>query len=347
MKSVYMILLGLIILSISCNKEKDIVISNEITSFNNFPSEDSLYFTTIHIANDDTTLYDPNKIYFWNKHLIIQNSLNGEGEFIALYSLDSNKTVNTLATRGNGPDDFLDCKICIHKNSLWMYDMLKNRISSISLDSILAKKTKTKHHILNKGYYYSFEMLNDSILLGTNNVMTDYKISIENINTLDITQKGEYGYYNKSISKSALNDATKCYINTNPQCEKIVLSYRYTDIIEIFNLKGEIKHTLHGPECFDIMLRPIKNRMKKSKKTKKAFVSTYTTEKNIYLLYSGSKRNEENWSYGTQLFVYSWDGIPLKRYFLNEPIYTFAIDETNKMMYSYSILNDNFLKVNL
>ena len=84
--------------------------------------------------------------------------------------------------------------------------------------------------------------------------------------------------------------------------------------------------------------------MGKTEDTRKAFVNSYATENAIYLLYSGNKRTEENWAYGSEIFVYSWDGTPLKRYLLDRPVYTFAVDETKKVIYSYSLKSDELVK---
>ena len=67
----------------------------------------------------------------------------------------------------------------------------------------------------------------------------------------------------------------------------------------------------------------------------------------IYLLYSGCKKTEENWSNGTQLLVYTWDGKPYKRYWLGESIYSFAIDELQGKIYSFSLNTETLIVANL
>ena len=84
--------------------------------------------------------------------------------------------------------------------------------------------------------------------------------------------------------------------------------------------------------------------MVKTKDTRKAYVNSYVTEKNIYLLYSGCKKNEANWANGTELYVFSWEGQPQKKYILDQPIYTFAVDEDRGVIYSYSIQKDELVK---
>ena len=151
-------------------------------------------------------------------------------------------------------------------------------------------------------------------------------------------------YATRIINLGTLIDACSCYVDINPKTKDIVLAYRYTDVIEIYNCKGELKYSLHGPECFDIKFRSNGVSMVKTKDTRKAYVNSYVTEKNIYLLYSGCKKNEANWANGTELYVFSWEGQPQKKYILDQPIYTFAVDEDRGVIYSYSIQKDELVK---
>ncbi|MDR3269548.1 MAG: TolB-like 6-bladed beta-propeller domain-containing protein [Tannerella sp.] len=47
------------------------------------------------------------------------------------------------------------------------------------------------------------------------------------------------------------------------------------------------------------------------------------------------------------MFVFSWDGKPLKRYLLAQPIYCFTIDEARQTVYAYSPETEELIKGNL
>jgi hypothetical protein len=64
-------------------------------------------------------------------------------------------------------------------------------------------------------------------------------------------------------------------------------------------------------------------------------------------LYSGYKRNDGGWSQGAEIFVFSWDGQPLKRYLLEQAIRTFVIDEAQQTIYAYSLESGELIKGNL
>ena len=200
-------------------------------------------------------------------------------------------------------------------------------------------------------FYYRFSMLNDSTMLGTNDVTSSSKITYVNLDNETVVGKVEYAYLDEGINHGALIDACSCYIDVNPKTKDIVLSYRYTDVVEFYNSAGQLKYALQGPDNMDIVFKPTATDMGKTKNTKKTFVNTYVTDKNVYLLYSGCNRTDENWVYGSQIFVYSWDGVPQKCYLLDCPIYTIytfvVVDESRHLMYSYSMRTGELIKGNM
>lgn len=336
------ILFLLVFLCAGCHTER-IKLNNEIVRFNDFPLTDSLSFVFV----SDSIWDEPSKLLFNEENLIINDFNQAKNDFVSVYSLSANRIVKEFAAAGAGPDEFVNCDICLLNNKLWMYDMGKMRISSLSLDSLQADSLPVTQYKL-PNYYYRVVMLNDSVLLATNDLTTKKKITYVNLVTGEVTGCGDYAHLDEKIDLGTLIDACSCYIDVNPQTKDIVLSYRYTDVIEIYDSKGNLKHSVQGPDCFDIEFRTSGTPgMRKTKKTRKAFVNSYVTANYIYLLYSGCNRTEKNWAYGTQLYVYSWDGKPQKRYLLEQPVYAFAVDEERQLIYSYSLQTENLVKAAL
>lgn len=338
MKNIFLIIL--ILSCLGCTDTIEVQLNKSVAKFNRFSSNDSLIFLTM----SDEVLDEPATILLSGNNLIIKTFCRSKDKYLLIYSLAENKILNELIEYGDGPKEMLSCDIGFLGDKLWLYDMSKMSIGLVSVDSLLSNDPNIIRYKLNTQYYYKTSMLNDSIMLGTNDMSSKFKIAYVNLNTGIITRQGNYSYLNENINLGALIDASSCYVNINPVTKDIVLSYRYTDVVEIYNSEGEIKYALQGPECFDIKFRSNGISMATTKETRKAYVNSYVTEKYIYLLYSGCSRGEENWANGTEIFVFSWDGIPQKRYILNEPIYTFAVDEDKHMIYSYSIQRDKLIK---
>ena len=344
MKYIYLIIS--IFLYIGCAKDIKIKLNDSVVQFSSFPSIDTLKF----VAISNQLLEEPSKMLLQGDKMIIETFCKAKDKHIAIYSLSENRIINEIIKYGEGPDEMLSCDIDMVNNKLWLYDISKKRIGFIPIDSLLLDTPNIIQHKTN-AHYYNTAMLNDSIMLGTNDMSKDSKIAYVNINTNSVTSRGKYAYLDQSIALEALIDASSCYINVNPATKDILLSYRYTDMIEIYNSEGEIKYALQGPKCFDIEFQAVKakghSRMAKTQKTRKAYVNSYVTKNAIYLLMSGCKRNEKDWANGTEIHVFSWDGEPKKQYVLKEPIYTFAIDEDKRVIYSYSLQTEELLKAML
>jgi hypothetical protein len=345
MKKFYFLLF--VFLCAGCTNQHNIRLNDSAVLFNSFPATDSLRFATL----SDDLLEEPRTMILYQDKLIIGTFCKGKDKHIAIYSLNENRIVEEMVGYGHGPQEMLGCDIGFFENKIWLYDMTKQRIGIVDADSFLlyGPPVISQHKV--EHYYYTVAMLNDSIMLGTNDNTSASKISYLNLRTNAIDGQGDYTHLADDIPLGALTDAASCYVSVNPVTKDILLAYRYTDIIEIYSPEGQLKHALHGPMGFDIEFQAVTGEdhsfMAKTRSTRKAYVNTYVTEKNIYLLFSGCKRNEKNWAYGTELHVFSWDGQPLKRYLLADPLHAFAIDESQQIIYSYSLTSEELIKATL
>lgn len=325
------------IFCLGCTKDQ-IKLNNITERFDKFPLQETLNFVPL----SDSIPDNPSKMLLSKGNLIIQTFCKAKEKHLAIYSLSENRVINEAVKYGNGPEEMLSCEICLDGDKLWLYDIMKKQIGECSVRCFLSGNPPVCWHKLNS-YYYDIAILNDSIIVGTNNMQSRHKIGYVNILTGEVKERADYSYLDKDINLGSLIDASSCYIDVNPKTKDILLSYRYTDIMEIYNTNGDIKYALQGPVKFNVEFKPTKKSMGKTKDTRKAFVNTYVTENYIYLLYSGCKRTEENWAYGTEIYVFTWDGKPVKKYDLGQPVYAFAVDEANHKIYSYSILTEQLI----
>lgn len=332
----------LVWLFVGCSVDKNIKLNDIQVSFTDFEETDSLIFTGM----SEEVIEEPSEMRVIDNYLIINNFNKLGDDFITLYDLESNGILKTCLAKGSGPYEMASCSICTLGDELWLYDMGKSQIGRFPVAQMLNDTLHPDLFELSR-YYYDVTMLNDTIMVGSNDLSSSKKISFVNLKNGNITYAGDYSYLNGKIPEPVLIDACNCYIDVNPKTKAILLSYRYTDVIEIYDSAGCLKHSLHGPECFDIKFKPGASGMRKTKETRKAFVNSYVTDKHIYLLYSGCTRGEKNWSNGTEIFVYSWNGTPEKRYILNQPVYSFAVDESRGYIYSFSLETSELVKAAL
>lgn len=334
------LILCMVFCCFGCSRRQEIELNDKTLRITDFERTDSLVFTGL----SDEVIEEPSEMAVHGDYLVM-NNFNRVGDgFVTLYSLASDSVVRTLIPKGAGPDEMNSCSICILGNNLWLYDMGKSRIGCLPMSAVLEDTIHPIQYPLSR-YYYDTAMLNDTVMVGTNDVSVDKKLSFVHLKSGEIAYSGDYAYWNaKKIPVAALVDACNCYVDVNPRTRAIALSYRYTDVLEIYDCHGKLEYAVQGPDCFDIRFRPGPTGMSKTKETRKAFVNTYVTPEHIYLLYSGCTKEEENWSNGSELFVYSWTGTPERRYILSQPIYTFAVDESRGCVFSFSLATSELIK---
>lgn len=336
MKNILPILL--LLLNVSCTKQA-IKLNDSLVRFDHFPFSDTLNFIPV----SDALPGAPAQMIFYKDQLIIQ-TFGRATPFVVLYSLAEDSVTNEWIKYGDGPDEMLSCEINLCNEKLWMYDMTKMRVGSVPVDSLTSDSLHIDQHKLTANYYYRTALLNDSIMLGTNDLGSRNKIAYVNLKSGEVTGKGDYAHLDAHTDLDVLIDACSCCVAVNQQSKDIALAYRYTDVIEIYDANGRLKHALQGPDNFDIAFDVSPNGMAKTPETRKACVNMYATDHSIYLLHSGCKRTEENWAYGTSIIVYSWDGEVKGQYLLPEPVYAFAVDEKDRFIYAYSVQTEKLIK---
>ncbi len=83
--------------------------------------------------------------------------------------------------------------------------------------------------------------------------------------------------------------------------------------------------------------------------TTKAYRKIRTNDDEIWLLYSGKLTYFEDGTYNsknsqnTEIFVFDWSGNFLRAYELDTPIYNFAVDFGNRILYGVATDSDNQL----
>ena len=138
---------------------------------------------------------------------------------------------------------------------------------------------------------------------------------------------------------AVLSDIFSTRMSVKPDRSKIALAGRYVDVIEIYDTLGNGLGLLKGPEKslsvkFDKKRSAAENLFLKSPETKRAYLQIKSTDRYIYLLYSGKeKQDESNYSSGNLFYVLDWQGQPVARYDLENPVLDFAVDEKNGILY--------------
>lgn len=329
---------------ISCNsdeKNQEILISNNINRFSEFPVVQSIKFNEIL----DYIYGTPNELYLKDSLLVILNSNKNCKYFFYICDLTQNKISEMhILEKGKGPREALGIACGgIQDSTLWAYDITKNTLFMLNIEeSVKIKDIYDFQSFKFESRDFSrMRLFKHGNIIGTGE--RDSKFVVCNLDTsISIFDYGDFAQLPKKIPKEATLDALTANIFVNSIKDKVALAYRYTDVVEIFNLNDEMPgKTMQGCDFIDLDFKVGKSLghiwMEKTKKTRKAFVNGYTTNKYIYLIYSGNSYEDENWSYGKELYVYNWEGVPVKCIKLDRYIYCICVSDDDRLFYSYDI----------
>jgi hypothetical protein len=311
---------------------------------------DSISFTPI----TDYVHGAPGEIRILDTELIVLNSNKNSEFFFNNYGILDNKVSNGYLTRGRGPLEALGARLIgIHGDKFWTYDITSRKVLTIDLDQILddgAEKKISEFKLANQ--YSRMDFLDSCTILAVGSAVTNSKISVVDIiSGNEFNEIGEFGTIPEKVPLEAFKDAYTSYIYIRPSGGKVALPYRYTDVVEIYDLSNNTNKAVWGPEGFDVQYEAGRHNfgffMAKTEETRKAFVHGAVTDSLIYLLYSGHNRKDENWPYGKYLYIYDWDGNPIKKIVLDRYIYAFDVTDDDSKIYAYDHKSGYIIKSDL
>lgn len=335
------LILALFIFCIGCKKnERDKVVLHEnITTFSEFPEEINISFEEIYEYKSGT----PKALKLVDSTLIIFNSTKKIESFFYNYNLNDGYLSKGYLKKGRGPNEALGASCFgIMGNKFWVYDVTLKRLVLIDKTNATSANVSSVETYSIKEGLYQLALIDSTHFLVSGKIDSKYKFQKENFSEEILHEFGEFGHIPEDMPLDALKDAYHSFFFLNPYSNKLAVSYLYTDVLEIYDLKNTSNNkAVQGPSIIDIDFeigrRQYYNYMEKNEEIRKTFLAGSVTENYIYLAYSGiSYAEKENIDYCKSVFVYDWDGNPIKKINLDRRIMGLAISEDDKTMYSYN-----------
>ena len=351
-KTLFISISSFIILTLIACKEKDSVILNKNTTFfSKFPTEISVTFNDLFEYKNG----NPHTLQLIDSTLVIFNFTKTIESFFYNYNLKSNKLSKGYLKKGRGPNEAIGAACTgIIDNNLWTYDVTLKKIFMI--DKTIASNnddTKLFHSYPIEDNYYQITLIDSSRFLASGKADSKYKIQEIDFSGKLLNEFGEFQHIPKDIPIDALKDAYHSFFYLKPLGDKIAISYLYTDILEIYNIKEPSNNiAIQGPlkieMDFKVDKRGSYNIMKKNNKIRKTFLAGTATDKYIYLAYSGlSYAERKDMNYCKSIYVYDWDGNPVKKLNLDRRILGLAVSNDNSTIYSYDADNGFIVKAKI
>ncbi|MET0638362.1 MAG: BF3164 family lipoprotein [Chitinophagaceae bacterium] len=278
-------------------------------------------------------------LLFEDSILLIRNRAGGDSHF-NIWSIRQKKNLGPLLLPGREKNQSLGfMSYGIYKNKLWVNDIMKNDILHLNIDDVRQEKESSAYPVPTT--YYWMQMQNDSIVAMSGDYDSNYKVSLFNIYSGKvINQLIPYSSGNGTTIPREQKSAYESSLFMKPSGEKCVQACRYADQIEIMDLNYQLSKIVKGPEGFepdvmvvtDITGKEVSTR---NDDTRFAFVRGKTTNEYIYLLYSGHNHMSEHRDLGSYLYIYDWEGKPVKKLKFTSDVTDFAVTNDNKTIYAY------------
>lgn len=280
-----------------------------------------------------------------NEYFLVLTGL--DKKIIQIYGLDDGKLLECFGRKGQGPGEFIGaCKILYNSSypdKFWIYDVTQRSLTQYNINSILQHniyKPDTSIKISSDaGYPLKICCLdsNTYVAIGAlKNRLCFYNSKGDTIKTAGYVP----GKKDKNITNFVYLQAYKGAIDKNCDVKKIAICNYNSDIVEIYDYNGNILKTIHGPDFFVPKFTPSQHSAIVTS-LMCGYFNLCSSSKYIYCTYSGEKAdNVRDWTaaFGREIFVFSWDGEPIKRVILNTKLaYTEYCEENNTI---YAICYD-------
>lgn len=310
--------------------------------FDKFPATATL--TETRLLN--LSLSSPEQmILYKDSLLLVMNNLNGDPHHVRVVDIARKKEVNNLfPVSGKKGGTLAFMSFNISDSLVWVFDVAKNGFIVANLDTVLKSKGGLEYYaeyrLTPQVFYYDAVLLNRGEALLNGHYDTDEKLLY--INLRDTTHKKQLLSYQQdsAIGTSRVKKMSyESFMLLKPDKKKLVLAGRYADQFELLDLSSGAYKKIRGPIGISPHLAPFRDNTGTTvgtpdESTLYGFLKGCVTQKHIYLLFSGYPTKTAHHFYGNKLFVFDWEGNPVKEIRLKKDIITFSVSSDDKTLYT-------------
>lgn len=334
----------------SFSSQENIIAQKEkATVFEQFPEETHLqekkYMQVDDVEGQRMLLYQ-------DSILLMQKQPSKSSPYhFSLFNLNNKSFVSHALAYGRFPDEVMGFISCGTANdSLWAYDIIKEHIVILSLKDVVSGKEVAVKKVPMPTFYYSIQLVNNKKMIASGDYGSDYRIAEIDISTGNIEK--QFGSYTMNPYTYAQKKAYESRLLVKPSGDKAVLATRFADRVQFFDLETGTNKVVKGPENYDPEMVLMKRGDGKEisapgPDTRYGFVKGKATDNFIYLLYSGHSHNSEHFIYGKNIYVYDWEGNPVKKIILEKEVVNFVVTGNDEKIYTYNPKTKYIMMANL
>lgn len=337
---IYPLIIAILYISFSCsNKPK----YNNCKTFSN----NDLHKLEIKFLQGKSLIFNqeiqnPVRIQLLDSILILNNM--NTGILLDKYNINTLNKIGSCIPFGSGPNEMLIInKIQQTDSTIWLFDQSQNKLFQFNISDFLTNQAPNPRKTI------SLEIASSSVI-----VLSPERIIATTLNPdgsrftifdgegniiKDISEYPDFGEemtgYEKMVSFSV-----ESVLSEDKQ--NIILTYKQTDLVEIYDIDGNLKTRVQGPDQLFTALKQKQDGeqirvVPKDDNTFDAYFSPCTYKNEIFALYSGKAFNRKEANYLLdRIIVFNTLGDPIREYKLSEPIFQFTVDSKSKKIYGIS-----------
>lgn len=280
-------------------------------------------------------------IFLADSMFYFRNKNEAAGYYITQYSSQGKKIGTEYVQRGGGVNQVAaGMSAGFWKNRLiWIHDFPGDKIviadgfDKTAVDGSI----RISEYKLPFGFYW-IGMIDSNLIVGAG--VDDSPVKIQELELSTGRVVKSYGSFSAPPANIPFNSwkmAYQSFLYVKPGGDVVALAYRFTDKVEFFNRKNGSDKIVNGPDNFDVVFNPIQVgnlwAMERVDGTRFAFVNGMATDKYVYLLYAGHQHEDPKRDSGRFIFVYNWNGDPVKKISLSTYISTFTVTPDDRTLY--------------
>jgi len=273
------------------------------------------------------SLYFPTKLHISDSLLVVLDIKSKKN--LHLFDMKNNEYILSFGERGKGPGEFIGLgSISQFQNEIWAYDLTLGKNVSFNIDSILkggkySFSNEIKHYDRARRSYTPLWM-NDSTVISPTMSDSDYRLVVSDKSGNVIGEEFKMFPAPSSNTPSSIHHQSyHAVFKKCPSKSKFVLANRYSDLIEIYDLRDStsIRLKTHGNYQPEYVIENAngRSRMAQTDKMRFGYIDVAVTDKIIYTLFSGRVRTQhKKGNYGNIVILYDWEGNYISSYTIEE-----------------------------
>ena len=333
---IFVVILGVIFFVACGNKVESVYQDETCIEWEDFESQE---LTGREIAFDEPVM-QPNQLVVMDTLLITINRKTEK--LLHLFNLNTKKQIGEHMTRGEGPNEMISPSFILGQDSVRLYDMVTSAVCTYGVGEFVSAPSlvPSRRYKLSEADFFSELVLLKDKLVGVS-YRPDAPCYMFNAAGQKIGAIGNYPEGPEAYTDLERVDAYRAIPASNGN-DRFAVCHFFTDLIDIYSDSGKLVKRLYGPEHFFTRFTEFNDGVQIGSRPnpdyyRDAFYSPVGVGDELWVLYNGKFVNKPGYNLlAKDILVFSWEGVPLRHYILNDGVSRIAVNPEKRKIYGIS-----------